>query len=239
MAPEDEAARGVAVEPMREGGPARQAEAQRVEIVLEARPAFRPGMDGDAGGLVENEHHPVSVDEPRACFFWGHGEKWYASVGRARIARCEKWGPVFRDKRAKSKKRRPLGDSTESSSGLGALKEVLWRWTKTKRNPASCAAGSEARRRPRRRTRRRPRTRFIPRPAPRPLRASPRSRSEAGFSAFAPAFRAPRRVSLGASPTSSPSASSTPPRSTISRTFSFRPISALPPRPAFARRSAA
>src|SRR5689334_22585186 len=86
MAPEHQAARGVAVESMREGGLARQAEAERVEIVLEARPAFRPRMNGDACGLVENEHHPVSVDEPRSCFFRGHGEKWYASAGRARIA---------------------------------------------------------------------------------------------------------------------------------------------------------
>src|SRR6185437_2026174 len=142
MAPEDEAARGVAVEPMREGGPARQAEAQRVEIVLEARAALGAGMNGDAGRLVENEHHPVSVDEPRSCFFRGHGKAWYASIGRARIGR--------------------------------AVKEVLWRWTETKRNPASCAAGSEAKQWPRRRTpRRRPRTLSIPRPAPRPPRAPP------------------------------------------------------------------
>ena len=78
MPSEHQAARGVAVEAVRERGLARQAEAQGVEIVLEARAAFRPGVNGDAGGLVEHEHHPVAVEQPRCCFFRRHGEKWYA-----------------------------------------------------------------------------------------------------------------------------------------------------------------
>ena len=88
MPSEHQAARGVAVEPMGEGGPARQAESQGFEIILEARAAFWPGMNGDAGGLIENEYHPVAIEEPRCCFFRRHGEKWYGSIGRARIGRA-------------------------------------------------------------------------------------------------------------------------------------------------------
>ena len=88
MPSEHQTARGVAVEPMRKRGPARQAEAQGVKIILEARAAFRPGMNGDAGGLIENEHQPVAIEEPRSCFFRRHGKKWYGSIGRARIGRA-------------------------------------------------------------------------------------------------------------------------------------------------------
>jgi hypothetical protein len=44
-------------------------------------------MDGDARGLIENEHEPVAIEEPRSCFFRRHGEKWYGSIRRARIGR--------------------------------------------------------------------------------------------------------------------------------------------------------
>ena len=85
MPPEHQAARGVAVEAVRERRLARQAEAQGVKIVLEARAAFRTGVNSDAGGFVEHEHHPVSVEQPRCRFFRRHGEKWYANIGCARI----------------------------------------------------------------------------------------------------------------------------------------------------------
>ena len=88
MPPEHQAACGVAVEPVRKRGPARQAEAQGVKIILEARAAFRPGMDGDASGLIEDEHEPVAIEEPLSCFFRRHGKKWYGSIGRARIGRA-------------------------------------------------------------------------------------------------------------------------------------------------------
>jgi hypothetical protein len=45
-------------------------------------------VNSDAGGLVENKHHPVAVEEPRYRFFRRHGEKWYGSIGRARIGRA-------------------------------------------------------------------------------------------------------------------------------------------------------
>ena len=87
MPPEHQAACGVAVEPVRERGIARQAEAQGVKIILEARAAFRPGVNGDASGLIEDEHQPVAIEEPLSCFFRRHGKKWYGSIGRPRIGR--------------------------------------------------------------------------------------------------------------------------------------------------------
>jgi hypothetical protein len=66
----------------------RQAEAQGVEIVLKARAAFRTGVNGDSGGLIEDEHEPVAIEEPFSCFFRRHGKKWYGSIGRARIGRA-------------------------------------------------------------------------------------------------------------------------------------------------------
>ena len=85
MPSEHQAACGVAVEPMRKGGIARQAEAEGVKIILKARAALRPGMDGDSGGLIKNEHEPVAIEESLSCFFRRHGKKWYGSIGRARI----------------------------------------------------------------------------------------------------------------------------------------------------------
>ena len=63
------------------------AEAQGVKIILEARAAFRAGVDGDSGGLIEDEHEPVAIEEPLSCFFRRHGKKWYGSIGRSRIGR--------------------------------------------------------------------------------------------------------------------------------------------------------
>ena len=104
MASEHQTAGGVAIEPMRKRGPARQAEAQRVEIILEARAAFRSGMDGDARGLIENEDEPVAIEEPLSCFFRRHGKKWYGSIGRASIGRREGFVGLDEDddKKAKS-----------------------------------------------------------------------------------------------------------------------------------------
>ena len=85
MPSEHQAARRVAIEPVGERGLPGQAEAQGVKIVLEARSAFRTGVNSDAGWLIENEHHSVAIEQPRCCFFQRHGEKWYANIGRARI----------------------------------------------------------------------------------------------------------------------------------------------------------
>ena len=87
MTSEHQTAGGVAVQPMGERGIARQAEAQGVKIILEARAAFRPGVNGDASGLIENEHQPVAIEEALSCFFRRHGKKWYGSIGRSRIGR--------------------------------------------------------------------------------------------------------------------------------------------------------
>ena len=72
VTPEDKAAGGVAIEAVRQRGLARQAEAERVEIVLEAGPALRPPMNRDASRLVEDEHQTVAIEQPRSCFFRRH-----------------------------------------------------------------------------------------------------------------------------------------------------------------------
>jgi hypothetical protein len=63
VAAEDEAAAGVAVEAVGEAGAAGEAEAERVEVVLQVRAALRAGVDGQAGGLVDHEHHRVAVEQ--------------------------------------------------------------------------------------------------------------------------------------------------------------------------------
>ncbi len=73
VAAEHQAAGGVAVEPVRQRRRARQAEAQRVEIVLQARPALRPAMHREAGRLVDHQHQPVAIEQARQHLFRCHG----------------------------------------------------------------------------------------------------------------------------------------------------------------------
>jgi len=49
-----QAAGGFAIEAMRQGGLARQAEAQRIEIVLQTYAALGSLVDGDSGWLIED-----------------------------------------------------------------------------------------------------------------------------------------------------------------------------------------
>ena len=72
MAAEHQAAGGVAVEPVRERRRARQAEAQRVEIVLEGLDAFRPAMHGQARRLVHHQHQAVAVEQAGLHLFRSH-----------------------------------------------------------------------------------------------------------------------------------------------------------------------
>jgi fused signal recognition particle receptor len=65
MATEHQASRGVLVEPMGQCRGARQAEPQGVEIVFEARAAFRPAMHRKARRLVDHEHEAVAIKQ--AC----------------------------------------------------------------------------------------------------------------------------------------------------------------------------
>src|SRR5262249_47562965 len=73
MSSKYEATGRLAVEPVGQGRPARQAETKRVEIVFEARAAFRPGMHGDAGGRVDDEHQNVAVGQGGA---WLLRRRW-------------------------------------------------------------------------------------------------------------------------------------------------------------------
>src|SRR3984885_6967973 len=76
VAAKDQAARGVFVEPVRQRRRARQAETQRVEVVLDAfvlvARVRRPGGYRPAPRLVDYEHQPVAVEEPRHHLFGGH-----------------------------------------------------------------------------------------------------------------------------------------------------------------------
>jgi len=67
---EHEAAGRVAIQPMRQNRRARQAKAQRVEIILQRRAAFirgalRTAMHRNAGRLVDHQHQSVTVQKPR------------------------------------------------------------------------------------------------------------------------------------------------------------------------------
>ncbi len=74
MAAQHQAARRVAIEPMRERRYPRQAEAQRVEIILKARTAFGSAMHGEAGRLVDDQHQPVAVEHAGHHLFRCHDE---------------------------------------------------------------------------------------------------------------------------------------------------------------------
>ena len=65
MAPKRQAAGRVLIEPMRQRRRTRQAESQLIECVLEARPALRAAMHGDARGLVDDQHQPVAMQQAR------------------------------------------------------------------------------------------------------------------------------------------------------------------------------
>ena len=60
---EHEAAGGVAVEAMRDLRPARQAEAERVEVIGQRFAALRPRMHGQARRLVDDEHEAIAVED--------------------------------------------------------------------------------------------------------------------------------------------------------------------------------
>jgi hypothetical protein len=73
MAAEHEAAGGVPVEAVGDLRPARQAEAQRLEVAGQRLASARARMHGQARGLVEHEHRGVAVEEARHYLFRGHG----------------------------------------------------------------------------------------------------------------------------------------------------------------------
>jgi hypothetical protein len=72
MASEHQAAGGVAIEPVRERRRSRQPEAQRVEMILKALATLGAAMDREAGRLVDHQHEPVAVEQPRHHLFGGH-----------------------------------------------------------------------------------------------------------------------------------------------------------------------
>src|SRR6266508_1813314 len=72
MAAEHQAAGGIAVEPVRERGRARQPEAERAEIVLQALAALRPLVDRETRRLVDHQHEAVAIEQASHYLFRGH-----------------------------------------------------------------------------------------------------------------------------------------------------------------------
>ena len=64
MPPEDEAAAGVAVEPVRKSGWMRHTEAQLIKVSLEVWAAARSAMHGNPGWLVDDQYEPVAIEHP-------------------------------------------------------------------------------------------------------------------------------------------------------------------------------
>ena len=62
----------LAVEPVRQRGPARQAEPQAVEMRFQVVAALRAAMHGNAGGLVDDQHQPGPVQKAGNHLFRVH-----------------------------------------------------------------------------------------------------------------------------------------------------------------------
>src|SRR4051812_36695737 len=102
MAAEHEASRRIAVQPMRQSGAPRQAEAQRIKIGLQIVAALRTAVDGNAGGLVDDEHQPVSMEQPGNELFTGH-ETGYPGEGLASSSRHAHLEPMANEDVKKSR----------------------------------------------------------------------------------------------------------------------------------------
>jgi len=76
VASEHQTAGRIAVETMRQCWCPWQPESQRAEVVFQAFAAtlsrFGTAMNGDAWRLIDHQHQPVAIKEPRHHFFRGH-----------------------------------------------------------------------------------------------------------------------------------------------------------------------
>ena len=155
MASEHEAARRVAIEPVRERRVSRQSEPEGVEIVLEARAAFRAAVDRDARPACRG---PASVRRGRAAALLFLPASWDSGMptGRPRIGAASRGFLALDD-----------DDEKKAKSGL------LRRWF------GGAATPRRSRRQPRVASELETPPPIPPRPRP------PRSRDGAGFSAFA------------------------------------------------------
>ena len=75
MAAQHQAARRVAVEPVRQRRAARQPEPQRAESVFKAWSALRTAMHGNAGRLVDDQHQTVAVKKAGVYLFRRHAQQ--------------------------------------------------------------------------------------------------------------------------------------------------------------------
>ena len=63
MPAEDEAAAGIAIEPMGKTRRVRQPEAQRIEAAFEVRTTARTGMHRDPRRLVDDQYETVAIED--------------------------------------------------------------------------------------------------------------------------------------------------------------------------------
>ena len=93
MASEHQTAGRIAVEPMRQRGRARQAKAQRVEIVLQAHAALGPLMHGKARRLVDDQHQGVAVEQAALHLFRCHDGTGITAIGMSDSTNAAVWRP--------------------------------------------------------------------------------------------------------------------------------------------------
>jgi fused signal recognition particle receptor len=67
---------------VRQGGRARQAEAQGAEMILKALAALGPAMHGETRRLVEDQHQAVAIKKPRHHLFRCHAETAITAAAR-------------------------------------------------------------------------------------------------------------------------------------------------------------
>ena len=149
MAAEHQTARRLAVEPMGERRRARQAEAQLIEPVLEARAALGAAMHRNARRLVDHQHQAVAVENPETCFLARHGR---IALARADGRGAERRQTLRRDKAED----RAFSENTLSETGAATTKPQgrLAGAKPAARSGAGRPTEPVARRRPRRRNRR-------------------------------------------------------------------------------------
>src|SRR5579863_9272943 len=129
---------------MRESGLSRQAEAQSVEIVLEARAAFWAAVDGDPRRLIDDQHQPVAIEKPRSCFFGRHDRKASRLAGRRKAPIERRMSANDRDKGAKPgllKRMFGRGDQASPAEEAPPAERSWWSRLKSGLSRSSSAIG--------------------------------------------------------------------------------------------------
>ena len=135
MAAENEAAGCIAVEPVRQCRGARQPKTQRIEVVFQGFPApilavRRAAVHGHAGRLVDHQHQPVAIEEPRhhlfrshVCLPWRNGYHGRRMQETPQDSQSNEGGETAEAKQ--SWWRRLSGGLKRSSTALTAISDIV------------------------------------------------------------------------------------------------------------------